>query len=165
MCPEDGKRLDVWRREMLAAVTVEVSAGCGGLDMAGFNAFITALGRQASAGFMQAFGLATKAGLDRMDLELKSAYALEIASALNAGLPLDYPFIVVLAFSDQSPQFRMCVLLRKIIPGAHDLVTRGIIPILCIKNALIGSETGLNLQGVEIEYFTPGDNLEEVFKL
>lgn len=165
MCPEDGKRLDVWRKETLAAVTAEVSAGCGGLDMAKFNAFITALGRQASAGFMQVFGLAAEAGLDRMDPELKSSYALEIASALNAGLPLGYPFIVVLAFSNQSPQFRMCVLLRKVIPGAHDLVTRGIIPILCIKDVMIGNEAGFNLQGVEIEYFTPGDNLEEVVKL
>ncbi|MBI2639889.1 MAG: hypothetical protein HYW90_03330 [Candidatus Sungbacteria bacterium] len=167
MRAEDKARYEIWRKETLAAVTSDVSAGCGGFcgDMKEFNVFITALGRRAVVGFMRVFGFATEAELDRMDPELKHIYALEIVSALNAGLPLGYPFIVVLILSNGMSRFRVGVLARKVIPGAHDLVTRGIIPILRIKNTLTGAEAGLNLRNVEIECFTPGDGLEEAVKL
>lgn len=167
MRPEEKECFERWKKETLSEVTAELQAKCGELNsnMREFNAFVSALGRKAIAGFMKAFDFSTKDEFDLMDTELKNAFALNIVSALNAALPVDYPFLVALVFSDPTPELRTCVLDRKSIPGAHDLTSPGVTPIIRIKDMPLGGKVEIRFRPVDVEYSNPGDNLEDLYKL
>ena len=167
MRPEDQERLRQWKKETLSEATAELAAKSAELrsGIREFNAFVSALGQKAGAGFMQVFGFTLEQELEWMDPELKNVYGPYIVSALNAALPVDYPFLVALVFSDQTPALRMCVLDRKAIPGAHELVNRDIVPVVRLKNTPLGPKHEIRLIPVDVERLNPDDNLEDLYKL
>lgn len=168
MRPEDKERLELWKKETLSEVTSELAAKSEEFrsrPLADFNAFASTLGKKAGAGFMKAFGFTSEDEVNAMPFDVKYTYAAFIVSAINAGLTVDHPYLAALVFSDPTPQVRMCVLDRKAVPGAHDFVTRGIVPILRITDTPLGQRRELYFRTVDVEHFNPRDNLEDLYRL
>lgn len=168
MRPEDKERLELWKKETLSEVTSELAAKSEEFrsrPLADFKAFVSTLGKKASAGFMKAFGFMSEDEVHAMSAEMKDVYAAFIVSALNAGLAVDHPYLVALVFSDQDRQLRMCVLDRKGVPGVHELLSRNLVPFLSIVNTVIGGKPEIRFRPVDVERLNPGDNLEDLYKL
>ena len=168
MSPEDKERLERWKKDTLSEITKKLAARSEALrtqPMEVFNVVVGLYGRRASDGFMQAFGFTTEAEVHAMSNELKDAYAAFMVSTLNAALAVDHPYLVALAFSDKDPQFRMCVVDRKGIPGAHELLNRNLVPVIRMIGADIAGKPEIRFWPVDVERLNPGDHLEDLFKL
>lgn len=171
MHPEDTERLERWKKETLCGITAELAAKSEALrsqPIEVFNLVVGFYGRKASAGFRQVFGFTT--GVEEvhaMSAELKDAYAVFIVSALNTALAVDYPFLVALVFSDKDVdhQLRMCVVRREAIPGFHERISHGIVPIIRIKNTALGEKPKISFEHVDAEYLNSDDNLENIYQL
>ena len=167
MTPENKTRMEKWRKEVLVTLANKLTSMLGMVrdDLLKFNEVTTKLGKEATEGFIRIFGLATTEELNHLDKELKTEYIILIASTFNSALPLDYPFIVALIFSDISPLIKMCVISRDRIPGAHETLSRGIVPILHLKNISLDQGTpGFNVKITEAKHLNPGDDLENMYK-
>jgi len=158
MTPLETARLQTWRQSSLAQATTELfemSEAYRSRPIAEFNGLTAAIAHEARKGFQEQFGITSVAQFNHMNIKLKDAYVQLIVAALNEALPLDYPYIVALVYSDQTPQIRMCSMQRTCIPGAHDLITPGVVPILCIKNKVLEGNEGFNFTADNVEYIYP----------
>ena len=144
MTPEEKELFDIWKAGSLAEATAELASYRQAFlnqPIALFNRLVAVIGNAAREDFMKIFRLAAAQEFDEMSIEIKNNYTIGIVSALNAALPLDYPFIVALVYSDQTPQMRMCSMDRKVIPGVHDMLSPAVVPIVHLRETCFG-ETG-----------------------
>ena len=168
MRPEEKERLEQWKKETLSEITKNLAARSEAMrsqPLEVFNVVAGLYGRRASDGFMQAFGFTTEAEVHAMSNELKNAYAAFMVSTLNASLAVDHPYLVALVFSDKDPQFRMCVVDRKGIPGTHELLNRNLVPVIRMVGTTIAGKPDIRFWPVDVEHLNPRDNLEDLYKL
>lgn len=168
MNPEETECLEQWKSRTLSRITEHLAGKIEILRIQPvevFKAVVSLYGRKATAGFMAAFGFTDTTELDTMSGELKDAYCLFIVSALNSALPLDFPYLVVLAFSDRTKERRMCVVDRKEIPGMHERVSPNIVPIIRFQHTAFDGKSELRLMVEDAKYLATNDNLEDLYKL
>lgn len=85
----------------------------------------------------------------------------EIIGGLNSALPRDHQYVIIGVFSDKSPDMRIAVTERKIIPGYHDIINTRIIPIFNLTNTEL-LEVGSIVKNIKIENVNFGNqDLEE----
>jgi|GEM_PF-3868850 len=75
--------------------------------------------------------------IDDIPDPIKSGAVGLIVSGLNGVLPLDYPFIITIREIKTVPGIDLGCILREDLPGAHDILSRNIIPIV-YKNTVDG---------------------------
>lgn len=158
MTPAETAHLEAWKKGSLAQATTELfemSEAYRDRPLAEFNLLTGTIANEARKGFQEQFGITSVAQFNHMNIKLKNAYIQLIVAALNDALPLDYPHIVALVYSEQTPQIRMCSMERRGIPGAHDLMTQGVVPILCIKNKTLEGTEGFQFTAADVEYIYP----------
>ncbi len=123
--------------------------------IAEFNVLTGTIANEAQKGFQEQFGITSVAQFNAMNIELKDAYTKLIVAALNEALPLDYPYIVALVYSEQTPQLHLCSMQRKGIPGSHDLITPGVVPILYIRDRALEGTESFQFTTDDVEYIYP----------
>ena len=159
MTPEEKIVIGVWKMTTLAGLTENLASyrqAFIGKPIALFNTLTGQIGNQARAAFMDICGFRSHEEFSATSPELKTAYMTELVAALNAAFPVDYPYIVALIYSDETPQMKLCSMERKGIPGWQDMVSPNVIPILRIKNTPLGDTGGIKVSIDEVEFLHPG---------
>lgn len=158
MTPEEKDYLDDWKWGALIMAGAELSSKqeeYAARPLADFNTLACMIASKTQLAFMEEFGIASVENFSAMSDEVKLICTIQIVSALNQALPVDYPYIVALVYSDQTPQLRICSMQRKTIPGWRDMVSPNVVPILRIKNTPIGESGGFNFTADDVEYICP----------
>lgn len=71
---------------------------------------------------------------EELSFDVRFAAMTEMVGGLNSALALDHPYIIcAVCFEDEADLSFVCMMRNKI-PGMHDLLTRGIVPICRVKN-------------------------------
>ena len=163
MTPEEKILIDVWKMTTLAGLTEDLASyrqAFIGKPIALFNTLTGEVGNQARAAFMDICGFKSPEDFNAASADLKSAYMIELVTALNGAFPVDYPYVVALIYSDHTPQMKMCSMERKGIPGWQDMVSANVVPILRIKNVPLGDTGGIQVAIDNVEFLHPTSQSE-----
>lgn len=144
-----------WETEVLAKITKQIevaSEELRGKTIDEFNALMPIFANKCIEGFLEIFGLASVDEIDTLDVDTQNAYIVSCISALNAGLPIDFPYIITLIFSDLSPNLRTSVMQRRILPGYRELIDPKLVPFVHVKDTVLDGKKGINLQIIDVTY-------------
>lgn len=132
---KENKQFDDWKNKSIGIITnsfKEVIEKSGPIS---FGNFSFAVSRFAEMTFKE---FAKEIGLDdarKIPEQFLPHLFITFIGGLNSVLPRDYKYIVVSVFSEISQNMRIGSAKRKIvIPGAHDIITTKIVPIIKVKN-------------------------------
>jgi hypothetical protein len=119
--------------------------------IAEFRLLVDTVSLEASREFVAMLGLPS---LDKAGKTLALDFALNLVSALNSALPLDYPYIVAIIFSENASRPFIGIMQRKIIPGSNELLNSGVVPVLNLRKPPEGSDGETNgIKITDVEYF------------
>ena len=129
--PEDLQDLmNQWKNGPFAELVLTLKEKISEKSLATIEDFClaaTELASRASEQFVKIFDLQS---IRDIDPKLKLPFITAIVSCFNSVIPADYPYILALVFSDASPDVRFSVMARKSLPGAHDIISKNILPII-----------------------------------
>ena len=155
MTSEHEEYLEIWKKKILGSVKAELSLkqpDFRSRSMTEFKILITAIAKRSIDGFVREFGLLCVEDLHELADDLQRSCFILIVSSLNEVLPLDYPYIIALVYSDQSPGIRLCCMKREKIPGFRDIISSNIVPFLRMKGGPLPESGGINFSSDDVEY-------------
>lgn len=132
---KENKQFDDWKNKRIGTIAdsfKEVIEKSGPISLGNFSFAVSRFAEGTFKEFAKEIGLNDAIKIPEQFLpHLFTTFI----GGFNSVLPRDYQYIVVSVFSEISQNMRIGSAKRKrVIPGAHDIITTRIVPIIKVKN-------------------------------